>query len=175
MKSKILIALLLFFVAGAIAFFFWFRNHGFSARAEPSWIEARLARHARRIPASAPRRRVRTTWNRRSRQRDTGGQAMWGRRQHRRYGPGSINARHPNLQRWKHHPGKHVNGRRRGCVAGKPDVREHRPDHALVGDLRDRLHPAAAVATQQDVDRKDSAEQLGPSPFSPTIEASMLL
>jgi mono/diheme cytochrome c family protein len=55
MKSKIMIAILLLFVAGAIAFFFWFRNHGFSARAEPSWIEARLARHARRIatPANA--------------------------------------------------------------------------------------------------------------------------
>lgn len=50
-----MIAILLLFVAGAIAFFFWFRNHGFSARAEPSWIEARLARHARRIatPANA--------------------------------------------------------------------------------------------------------------------------
>lgn len=53
MKSKIMIAILLLFVAGAIAFFFWFRNHGFSARAEPSWIEARLARHARRIATPA--------------------------------------------------------------------------------------------------------------------------
>ena len=55
MKSKILIVVLLLFVAGAAALFFWVRNHGFSARAEPSWIEARLARHARRIatPANA--------------------------------------------------------------------------------------------------------------------------
>lgn len=48
-----MIAILLLFVAGAIASFFWFRNHGFSARAEPSWIEARLARHARRIATPA--------------------------------------------------------------------------------------------------------------------------
>lgn len=35
--------------------FLWVRSHGFSARAEPSWIEAKLARHARRIatPANA--------------------------------------------------------------------------------------------------------------------------
>jgi mono/diheme cytochrome c family protein len=54
-KSIVLAAVLLLFVAGAVALFLWFRNHGFSARAEPSWIEAKLARHARRIatPANA--------------------------------------------------------------------------------------------------------------------------
>lgn len=55
MKSKILIAVLLLFVAGAGAMFWWVRSHGFSARAEPSWIEAKLARQARRmaLPAGA--------------------------------------------------------------------------------------------------------------------------
>lgn len=55
MKSKILVAILLLLVMGAVALFLWVRSHGFSARAEPSWIEARLARHARRIatPANA--------------------------------------------------------------------------------------------------------------------------
>jgi len=54
-KSKILISVLLLFVAGAGALFLWFRSHGFSAREEPSWVEARLAWHARRIatPANA--------------------------------------------------------------------------------------------------------------------------
>jgi mono/diheme cytochrome c family protein len=55
MRSKVFILVLLLFVAGAVALFLWFRSHGFSARAEPSWIEAKLARHARRIatPANA--------------------------------------------------------------------------------------------------------------------------
>lgn len=53
MKSKIVSVILLLFVAGAVALFLWVRNHGFSARAEPSWIEARLARHARRIATPA--------------------------------------------------------------------------------------------------------------------------
>ena len=55
MKSKILIAILLLIVAGAFALFLWFRSHGFSAKAEPSWLEAKLARQARRIaiPADA--------------------------------------------------------------------------------------------------------------------------
>lgn len=52
-KSIILTAVLLLFVAGMVALFLWFRSHGFSARAEPSWIEARLARHARKIATPA--------------------------------------------------------------------------------------------------------------------------
>lgn len=53
MKRKTLIIILLVFVAGAVALYLWFRNHGFSAREEPSWVEARLARHARRIATPA--------------------------------------------------------------------------------------------------------------------------
>lgn len=53
MKSKIVSVILLLFVAGAIALFLWFRNHGFSASAEPSWMEARMARYARKIATPA--------------------------------------------------------------------------------------------------------------------------
>lgn len=38
--------------------FWWVRSHGFSARAEPSWIEAKLARHARRIATPAGAKEV---------------------------------------------------------------------------------------------------------------------
>ena len=53
MKAKILIVVFLLFVAGAVALFWWIRSHGFSARAEPSWIEKKLAQHARRMATPA--------------------------------------------------------------------------------------------------------------------------
>src|SRR5581483_4562262 len=53
MKSKIMIAFLLLFMAGVLAGFFWLRNHTFSAREEPSWMEKMMARQARKIATPA--------------------------------------------------------------------------------------------------------------------------
>lgn len=53
MKAKIILVVLILLVAGAGVLFFWLRNHGFSAREEPSWIEAKMARHARKIATPA--------------------------------------------------------------------------------------------------------------------------
>jgi mono/diheme cytochrome c family protein len=58
MKAKILIAVFLLLVVGAVAVFWWFRSHGFSARAEPSWIEKKLAQHARKIATPADAREM---------------------------------------------------------------------------------------------------------------------
>ena len=49
MKVKNITFVLLLLVVGAGALFLWLRSHGFSAREQPSWIEAKMARHARKI------------------------------------------------------------------------------------------------------------------------------
>jgi mono/diheme cytochrome c family protein len=49
MKFKIKIAVLLLILAGVGYLALQIRSHGFSAKEEPSWLEAVLARHARRI------------------------------------------------------------------------------------------------------------------------------
>lgn len=58
MKAKILMAVFLLLAVGAVAVFWWFRSHGFSARAEPSWLEKKLAQHARKIATPAGAREM---------------------------------------------------------------------------------------------------------------------
>jgi mono/diheme cytochrome c family protein len=48
-KKIAVLVVILAALAGVISFVIWFRNHGFSAREKPSWIETVLARHARKI------------------------------------------------------------------------------------------------------------------------------
>jgi mono/diheme cytochrome c family protein len=52
-KIIILLVVLLFVLAGIVYGVVWFRNHGFSAREQPTRLEAYLARHARRIATPA--------------------------------------------------------------------------------------------------------------------------
>jgi mono/diheme cytochrome c family protein len=52
-KKITIIVVVLAVLAGAISFVIWFRNRGFSAREKPSWIEAVLARQARKIATPA--------------------------------------------------------------------------------------------------------------------------
>lgn len=53
MRFKITIAVLLLLLAGAVYLALYIHDHGFSAREKPSWLEAVLARHARRIATPA--------------------------------------------------------------------------------------------------------------------------
>ena len=48
-SRKILIALVLVVLVGATAAYWFVTSHGFSAREKPTWYEAWLARHARRL------------------------------------------------------------------------------------------------------------------------------
>jgi len=48
-KKAVSLAVLLLFVAGIVYVAIYVRNHGFSAREEPTWYEKWLARNARRI------------------------------------------------------------------------------------------------------------------------------
>jgi len=52
-RKIVILILVLTALAGAISFSIWFRNHGFSAREKPSWIETVLARNARKIATPA--------------------------------------------------------------------------------------------------------------------------
>jgi mono/diheme cytochrome c family protein len=52
-KKTAVLVVILAALAGVISFVIWFRNHGFSARENPSWIETVLARNARKIATPA--------------------------------------------------------------------------------------------------------------------------
>jgi mono/diheme cytochrome c family protein len=52
-KRLVGIVLLLSVLVGCGVFAIWVRNHGFSAREQPSWLETALARRARRIATPA--------------------------------------------------------------------------------------------------------------------------
>jgi mono/diheme cytochrome c family protein len=54
-KKIVVLVVVLTLLAGAVSFVIWVRNHGFSAREKPSWIETVLARRARNLamPAGA--------------------------------------------------------------------------------------------------------------------------
>jgi mono/diheme cytochrome c family protein len=52
-KRIVVLILLLGVLVGCGALLVWVRNHGFSAREQPSWIETVLARRARRIATPA--------------------------------------------------------------------------------------------------------------------------
>ena len=53
-RGKAIVLLLLFLVVAAVGYLLWLVNtHGFSAREEPTRVEAWLARHARRIATPA--------------------------------------------------------------------------------------------------------------------------
>lgn len=53
MKFKMAIAILLLLLAWVICLTLWIRNHGFSAKENPSRMEKFLARHARRLATPA--------------------------------------------------------------------------------------------------------------------------
>ena len=53
MRLKVTMMVLVLMLAGIVYLVFQIRSHGFSARQEPSWLEAVLARHARRIATPA--------------------------------------------------------------------------------------------------------------------------
>jgi len=52
-KKTTVLVVILAVLAGVISFVIWVRNHGFSARENPSWIETVLARNARKIATPA--------------------------------------------------------------------------------------------------------------------------
>ena len=52
-RLKIWVVVLFLLTAGAVSLAIYFRNHGFSAREKPSWMETVMARHARRIATPA--------------------------------------------------------------------------------------------------------------------------
>src|SRR4029450_246216 len=52
-KKTAVLVLILAALAGVISIVIWVRNHGFSARENPSWIETVLARNARKIATPA--------------------------------------------------------------------------------------------------------------------------
>jgi mono/diheme cytochrome c family protein len=52
-KKTAVLVVILAALAGVISFVIWIRNHGFSARENPSWIETVLARNARKIATPA--------------------------------------------------------------------------------------------------------------------------
>jgi mono/diheme cytochrome c family protein len=52
-KKTAVLVVILAALAGVISFVIWVRNHGFSARENPSWIETVLARNARKIATPA--------------------------------------------------------------------------------------------------------------------------
>jgi hypothetical protein len=52
-KRTAVLVVILAALVGVISFVIWVRNHGFSARENPSWIETVLARNARKIATPA--------------------------------------------------------------------------------------------------------------------------
>ncbi|MGH9804906.1 MAG: c-type cytochrome [Candidatus Acidiferrales bacterium] len=60
-KAVLLVAALAL-LAGAVALGVWVARHGFSAREKPSWVEAYLVRHARRIATPAGARELRNPY-----------------------------------------------------------------------------------------------------------------